>query len=86
MKNRFGKVLSDKHRLQWKKIFESSGTDSVGENSKKKGKIPVKLEVCSGNGDWVAAQAKAESGAAHWVACELKVQTLKTYTTSRAFK
>lgn len=33
---------------------------------------PVKLEICSGNGDWVIAQAKAEQGIANWIALELR--------------
>ena len=35
-------------------------------------KKPLKLELCSGHGDWVVAQAKAESDSAHWAALELR--------------
>ncbi|CAK9073290.1 unnamed protein product [Durusdinium trenchii] len=34
--------------------------------------LPVKLELCSSNGDWVIAQAKAEEGLANWIALELR--------------
>merc|ERR1712070_354229 len=30
-------------------------------------------EICSGTGDWVTAQAKADSGQANWVALELRL-------------
>merc|ERR1712113_1023166 len=32
--------------------------------------LPLKLEVCSGTGDWVCAQARHELGAANWAALE----------------
>jgi pentatricopeptide repeat protein len=34
--------------------------------------IPVKLEICSGTGEWVAQQALADFGKANWVALEVK--------------
>ena len=34
-------------------------------------KIKIKLEICSGTGDWVCAQASADTDA-HWVALELR--------------
>jgi pentatricopeptide repeat protein len=34
--------------------------------------VPVKLEICSGTGEWVAQQALADSGKANWVAIEVK--------------
>ncbi|CAJ1457308.1 unnamed protein product [Effrenium voratum] len=35
-------------------------------------KLPQKLEICAGNGDWVIAQAKEEHGVANWIALELR--------------
>jgi tRNA G46 methylase TrmB len=35
-------------------------------------KRPVKIEICSGSGEWAAAQAVAEAGKARWVAMELR--------------
>ncbi len=32
----------------------------------------MKVELASGTGDWVVAQALADAGRANWVACELK--------------
>lgn len=46
--------------LRWSKVFQSSSG------------LPTKLEVCSGSGDWVIAQAAAEVGRANWVASELR--------------
>eukprot|EP00435_Cladocopium_sp_Y103_P024201 s2535_g5.t3 len=43
--------------LRWARVFGS--------------KVPVKLEVCSGTGDWVVAQAQADTEA-NWVASELR--------------
>ena len=36
------------------------------------GRLPVKLEICAGFGEWVVAQAKAERGVANWAALELR--------------
>eukprot|EP00930_Biecheleria_cincta_P073177 TRINITY_DN604_c2_g1_i1.p1 TRINITY_DN604_c2_g1~~TRINITY_DN604_c2_g1_i1.p1 ORF type:complete len:1017 (-),score=179.80 TRINITY_DN604_c2_g1_i1:188-3238(-) len=46
-------------RLRWPRVFETK-------------KLPTRMEVCSGTGDWVVAQAQAESGQANWVASELR--------------
>ncbi|CAL1165385.1 unnamed protein product, partial [Cladocopium goreaui] len=43
--------------LRWARVFGS--------------KAPVKLEACSGTGDWVVAQAQADTEA-NWVASELR--------------
>ena len=46
------------------KIFkERGGSDAP---------LPVRLEICSGSGDWVVAQALADAGRAHWAALELR--------------
>lgn len=60
---RVGKVVSSKCRLRWRKVF-----------GVKKGRelLPVKLEICSGSGDWAVAQALADAGKAHWAAMELR--------------
>jgi len=58
LEKRIRRTLSDKGKFKWNKVFEKE--------------LPVKLEICSGNGDWVAAQAGAEAGASNWVACELR--------------
>ena len=34
--------------------------------------MPIKLEICSGAGEWVVEQAKADQGRASWVALELR--------------
>jgi len=45
--------------LKWSRIFGRKD-------------LPTKLEVCSGSGDWVIAQAKEEAGVANWIASELR--------------
>jgi hypothetical protein len=35
-------------------------------------KLPIKVEICSGVGEWVAAQARADQGKALWAACEIR--------------
>ena len=63
-------------QLCWRKIFKSpKHTRRTSEDAvkrKKGGDLPVKLEICSGFGEWVVAQAKAEAGAANWAALELR--------------
>ena len=45
-----------------------------GKGKRKKGTapLPVKMEICSGTGEWAVAQARADAGRADWVAMELR--------------
>ena len=60
---RLHRMLSPQGTLRWERIFRTDGQPSA---------LPLKLEVASGTGDWVAAQALAEVGAANWAALELR--------------
>merc|ERR1719326_859044 len=64
MENRFRRRLVNE-RVCWQKVFHSKRLREDGE-------LPVKLEICSGHGEWVVAQAKAECGIANWAAVELR--------------
>ena len=67
------RCLTDDGRLKWKKVFSVDDTASADvPDSLPARKRPVKLEICSGSGEWVAAQAAAESSVARWVAMELR--------------
>lgn len=35
-------------------------------------RLPLRWEVCSGVGEWAAAQAAADAGRANWLAAELR--------------
>ncbi len=69
-------------RLQYSAIFSqtplvSAPTMESESEAKDEPKLSsgtrrkIKLEICSGNGDWVVAQAKADPDA-YWLACELR--------------
>ena len=60
---RLQRMLSPQGTLRWGRIFRTAGQAST---------LPLKLEVASGTGDWVAAQALAEVGTANWAALELR--------------
>lgn len=53
-------------RLRWRRVFGQPAGCA----------LPMKLEVCSGVGDWVLAQAREEAGVAHWAACELRADRI----------
>jgi len=61
IESQYDRNLTEKGKIKWKKLFKESGGD-----------LPLKMEICSGNGDWVAAQADSESSKANWVALELR--------------
>lgn len=63
------RCFSSDGRIRWDKLFAADGahTGRTGGSG-----LPVKVELASGTGDWVVAQANADAGAANWVACELK--------------
>ena len=46
---------------------------------------PVKLEVCSGAGEWAVAQARADAGRANWVTLELRHDRVHATFTRMAF-
>ena len=48
------------------------GQEGAGKRSQKSKALPVKLEIASGTGDWIIAQALADEGKAHWAALEIK--------------
>ncbi|CAE8586991.1 unnamed protein product [Polarella glacialis] len=75
----FRRCLSRHARLRASHIFGPPGCSAgkrkrveEADNLSGTAELPVKLEVCSGNGDWVVAQAKKEKGKANWMALELK--------------
>ena len=55
------RCFSGSEGLRWRRIFQREA--------------PVKLEICSGNGDWVVAQAKRERES-DWGALELRQDRL----------
>ncbi|CAE7362609.1 Capn15 [Symbiodinium microadriaticum] len=67
----FRSCFSKKLRLRSCQIFASGfcGKRKVDQSDPS---LPLKMEICSGNGDWVVAQAKAEQGLANWMALELR--------------
>jgi hypothetical protein len=46
--------------------------DKIFGNSETGRKLPLKLEICSGAGEWACAQALKDSGNANWVTLELR--------------
>lgn len=63
------RCLTDDGRLKWKRVFADDVEAGEREDVDSR---PVKIEICSGSGEWAAAQAVAEKGCARWVAMELR--------------
>jgi len=61
---RFLTYLQRDGRLRWDIVFPTW----CNETGKR---LPVKLELGAGNGEWVAAQAELDAGKANWAALEL---------------
>eukprot|EP00928_Gymnodinium_smaydae_P048011 TRINITY_DN3205_c0_g1_i1.p1 TRINITY_DN3205_c0_g1~~TRINITY_DN3205_c0_g1_i1.p1 ORF type:complete len:560 (+),score=162.63 TRINITY_DN3205_c0_g1_i1:1477-3156(+) len=59
-------------RLRWPRVFGTKG-------------LPTKLEICSGTGDWVVAQARAEARKANWLASELRYDRVHSIFSKMAF-
>ncbi|CEM03589.1 unnamed protein product [Vitrella brassicaformis CCMP3155] len=55
-----GQLSRRQHRFRWGRVFGEGGG------------LPVKVEVCSGGGEWVTAKASSEVGVSNWVAMELR--------------
>lgn len=59
LERHFQRCFREDGVLRWPRLFGRRG-------------LPTKLELCSGSGDWVIAQARAEAATANWVASELR--------------
>ncbi len=68
---RLKKCFDSEGRLRWHRVFQSKEQTVTAAGALRKG-LPVKLEICSGNGDWVVAQAEKEKGEVCWGALELR--------------
>ena len=65
------KMLSPKGFLVFRNLFGNT--------------LPVKLEICSGAGEWAIAQAKADQDAANWMALELRIDRVHQIFTRMIF-
>eukprot|EP00605_Chrysophyceae_sp_TOSAG23-4_P002530 GSChrysophyteH1.ASY1.ANO1.2795.1 assembled CDS len=54
------------------KLSASMPAISMKSTSCDPSKLPVKLELCCGNGDWIVEQARADLGRAFWIGAELR--------------
>ena len=59
-------------RLRWRSIFKPEATRAAPAPVQAAADLPIKLEIASGTGDWVVAQAQADVGKAAWAALELR--------------
>ena len=69
-----------------KKEKKAKKASPAGEAEAEEERLPVKLEICSGFGEWVVAQAKAEAGVAHWGAWELRYDRLHSIFSRMLFE
>jgi len=70
-RKRLKKCFDSEGRLRWHRVFQRKEQTVTAAGALRKG-LPVKLEICSGNGDWVVAQAEKEKGEVCWCALELR--------------
>ena len=86
-----GKVLSKKVLLRhFRRVLKMNNDDGkafidfscmFSENGKED--LPLKLEICSGDGEWAVAQAKADEGVVNWATLELRLSRVhKTFCKS----
>lgn len=65
------KCLNASGHIDFKALFTNIAQVADGKH-KGEMHLPIKLEICSGAGDWAARQARADVGRANWVALELR--------------
>ncbi|CAE7507401.1 trmB [Symbiodinium microadriaticum] len=59
-------------RLVFSKIFSNSCSPESGDGADSPRELPVKLEICSGGGEWAVKQAVADMGTANWITAEIR--------------
>lgn len=64
------RCFSPQGRIRWGKLFAPNEHETKDDDCAEG--LPIKMELASGTGDWVVAQANADAGKANWIACELK--------------
>jgi hypothetical protein len=57
-------LFDDAGQLRMGRVFGGPATTGA--------RLPVKLEICSGGGEWAVTQAAADAGRAHWLTLELR--------------
>ncbi len=62
----FDDLFDKQGKLRFPKVFKADKPTPAGRP------LPVYMEICSGNGEWAAAQAKESVGQANWVTVELR--------------
>ena len=84
IKKTLRKAVSEDGRLRWGRLFRAlplreGGDGGVASDAEEKAAasdgpplLPVKLEIASGTGDWVVAQARSDVGKASWACVELR--------------
>ena len=68
--NRINKSINTEGYLDFNVIFSANVVEK-DENKNKKEK-PIKMEICSGAGEWAIAQAKADTDKANWLTLEMR--------------
>ena len=48
--------------------------------------LPIKLEICSGHGDWIVERAAKDQGKCNWVALEIRFERVYTIYSKLVFK
>ena len=75
VRKQIDKCITRKGRIRWRRVFrslKSTAAEDDDDDDDDAGSLPVKLEIASGTGDWVVAQALADVGKASWAAIELR--------------
>jgi len=66
-------AFSKEGRLQWRSLFQEKRANEKGAKEGGEARRLVRVEVCSGAGEWVVEHAKHDAEVADWVAMELRV-------------
>lgn len=80
--------FTNEGRINFSRLFEpmsgrgASGKDQGGS----KQRVPFKLEICSGAGEWAVSQAEADAGKANWAALELRFDRCHSALCDAIFK
>ena len=74
--------------IDWQALFAEVSVGVSDGKNRNTASLPIKMEICSGMGDWVVRQARADVGRANWAALELRCDrsnmALKKYLLSSA--
>lgn len=83
--NRINSVMSS-NKVKFFSSKKTSNIEIIQFENIFNNNLPIKLEICSGHGDWIIERAYEDQGKYNWVALEIRFERVYTIFSKMVFK